>query len=111
MIEIDGSESIEGFTFHSTPGHSIAHASIVFQSGEQRALFAGGVLHCTLEVYKPDWNTVFDAFPQGARESRMWALKFAADHEAMLFSSHLPASSAPIHKGEHLRKCPRLSTA
>jgi len=94
MIEIDGSESIEGFTFHSTPGHSIAHASIVFESGEQRALFAGDVLHCTLEVYKPDWNTVFDAFPQEARKSRMWALKFAADHEAILFSSHFPASSA-----------------
>lgn len=94
MIEIDGSEPIAGFTFHPTPGHSIAHASIAFRSGEERALFAGDVLHCPLKVYEPDWNTVFDAFPEEARASRMWALKFAADHEAMLFSSHFPASSA-----------------
>jgi glyoxylase-like metal-dependent hydrolase (beta-lactamase superfamily II) len=94
MIEIDGSESIKGFTFHPTPGHSFAHASIAFRSGAEQALFAGDVLHCPLEVYKPDWNTVFDAFPEEARESRMWALKFAADHEAMIFSSHFTASSA-----------------
>jgi glyoxylase-like metal-dependent hydrolase (beta-lactamase superfamily II) len=94
MIEIDGRESITGFTFHPTPGHSFAHASIAFRSGAEQALFAGDVLHCPLEVYKPDWNTVFDAFPEEARESRMWALKFAADHDAMIFSSHFTASSA-----------------
>jgi glyoxylase-like metal-dependent hydrolase (beta-lactamase superfamily II) len=94
MIEIDGSEPIEGLTFHSTPGHSFAHASIGFRSGAQEALFAGDVLHCPLEVYQPGWNTVFDAFPEKARESRIWALKFAADHEATIFSSHFPGSSA-----------------
>src|SRR4029077_12471226 len=64
---------------------SPAFTSIAFRSGAEQALFAGDVLHCPLEVYKPDWNTVFDAFPEEARESRMWALKFAADHEAMIF--------------------------
>jgi glyoxylase-like metal-dependent hydrolase (beta-lactamase superfamily II) len=94
MIEIDRNESIDGFRFHPTPGHSIAHASISFRSGEERALFAGDVVHCPLQVYKPGWNTVFDPFPEEARRSRIWALNFGAEHEAMIFSSHFPASSA-----------------
>jgi glyoxylase-like metal-dependent hydrolase (beta-lactamase superfamily II) len=94
MIDIDGNESIKGFTFHPTPGHTVAHASIEFRSGEERALFAGDVFHCTVEIYRPDWNTVFEAFPEAARESRLWVLNFAAEQEALVFSSHLPGSSA-----------------
>ena len=94
LIEIDGSEAIERFAFYPTPGHSVGHASIGFRSGNELAFFAGDVLHWPVEVYQPEWNTVFDAFPEEARKSRAWALNFAASNEATVFTSHFPASSA-----------------
>jgi len=94
LIEIDGSEPIEGFTFYPTPGHSIAHASIILHSGGETALFAGDVMHNPVQVFRPEWNSVLDAFPAAAQRSRTWALTFAADHQATVFSSHFPASSA-----------------
>ena len=93
LIEIDGSEPIAGFTFYPTPGHSIAHSSIVLRSGGETALFAGDVMHHPVQVFRPKWNSVFDAFPEAAQQSRAWALTFAADHQATVFSSHFPASS------------------
>jgi len=92
-IEIDGLEPVEGFTFYPTPGHSIAHASICYRSGKNVAFFMGDVLHSPVEVYRPDWNTVFDAFPNEARQSRKWALDFAAENAANSFTSHFPAPS------------------
>ena len=100
LIEVDGSEPIEGFTFYPTPGHSVGHASIGFRSDNDLALFPGDVFHSPVEVYQPDWNAEFDAFPERARKSRMWALNFAADNKAACFSSHFPVSSA----GHVLRK-------
>ncbi len=94
QIEIDGNEPIEGFAFYPTPGHSIAHASIVFRSGGDIAFFAGDVMHHPIQVYRPELNAVFDAFPDATQTSRAWALAFAADHQCTVFSSHFPASSA-----------------
>jgi hypothetical protein len=53
----------------------------------------GDVLHSPVEVYEPDWNTVFDAFPDEARKSRKWALNFAVENGATIFTSHFPAPS------------------
>jgi glyoxylase-like metal-dependent hydrolase (beta-lactamase superfamily II) len=94
MIELDGSEAIPGFTFHPTPGHTAAHASIIYRSGSETALFAGDLLHHPFQVQRPDWASVFDASERESLASRNWALRFAADHHATVFSSHFPASSA-----------------
>lgn len=80
--------------FYATHGHSIAHASIVLQSSGEVAFFAGDVMHHPVQVFRPEWNSVFCAFPDAARTSRTWALAFAADRQATVFSSHFPASSA-----------------
>lgn len=94
MIQVDGREVIPGFTFLPTPGHTAAHASIVFTSGEAVALFTGDLLHHHLQVFRPDLASVFDAFPETAAASRVWALHFAADNKAIIFSSHLSGPSA-----------------
>jgi glyoxylase-like metal-dependent hydrolase (beta-lactamase superfamily II) len=93
MIEVDGSEPIEGFIFHLSPGHSIAHASIEMRSDGEMAFFAGDVFHHPLQIYETGWHSVYDAFPEVAEKSRLWALNFAADHEAPLFSTHFAGTS------------------
>lgn len=92
MIGIDGSEIIPGFSFHSTPGHSVDHASIVLRSAGSTALFAGDVFHHPVQVFAPHLLSLFDPDRSTALKSRFWALDFAADTKARLFSSHFPAS-------------------
>lgn len=94
MIEVTGDEVIPGFSFHSTPGHTIDHASIVLECAGAKALFAGDVLHHPLQVLRPELMSVFDPERDRSLQSRRWALDYAADHDAIWFSSHFPASSA-----------------
>lgn len=94
MIEIDGREVIPGFSFHSTPGHSVDHASIVLRSGGDTALFSGDVFHHPVQVFAPHLLSLFDPDRATALASRHWALDFAADAKVTLFSSHFPAAAA-----------------
>ncbi len=94
MIEITGAEIFPGFSFHPTPGHSIDHASIILESRGSKALFAGDVLHHPLQVIKPELMSMFDPDHERSLRSRLWALDYAADQNAIWFSSHFPSSSA-----------------
>jgi glyoxylase-like metal-dependent hydrolase (beta-lactamase superfamily II) len=94
IIDVTGEEVIPGFSFHPTPGHSVDHASIVLESAGVRALFPGDLMHHPVEVLAPELLTVFDPDPERTLLSRRWMLDFAADSEAIVFSSHFPATSA-----------------
>lgn len=94
MIEVTGDEVVPGFSFHPTPGHTIDHASIVLDCGDAKALFAGDVLHHPLQVLKPELMSVFDPERERSLQSRRWALDYAADNDAIWFSSHFPMPSA-----------------
>jgi glyoxylase-like metal-dependent hydrolase (beta-lactamase superfamily II) len=96
MIEADGDEFIDGLVFNPTPGHSVGHMSISLRSGDQEALFGGNVMHLPVQVYRPDWSSVFSASPERGRLSRLWALERAAERGAIFFSSHFPGSSAGL---------------
>lgn len=95
-VAIEGQEVIPSISFHSTPGHSVDHASIVLESEGQRALFAGDVFHHPVQVLAPHLLSIFDPDRGTALKSRHWALDFAADQGVMLFSSHFPASGAGV---------------
>ena len=94
MVDADGVESIEGLAFHRTKGHSFDHLSISLSSEGEHALFSGDVMHNPIQIARPAWNSVFCEFQDDARLSRKWALDYAADKEAMFFSSHFAGSSA-----------------
>jgi glyoxylase-like metal-dependent hydrolase (beta-lactamase superfamily II) len=94
LIDADHQQPVDGFTFHRTKGHSFDHLSISLTSDGEYALFAGDVMHHPVQVAKPEWNSVFCEFPDDARRSRLWALDYAANHAAVLFSSHFPGTSA-----------------
>lgn len=84
---------VEGFSFHTSKGHSFDHLSISLTSQGEHALFSGDVMHHPVQVAKPEWNSVFCEFQEDAQSSRLWALNHAADHSAIFFSSHFPGSS------------------
>ncbi len=84
---------IDGVIFHATPGHSPGHLSISIRSGGEEAFFGGDVLHNQVQVLRPEWNSVFCETAELARTSRLWALGYAADRNALFFGSHLGGSS------------------
>lgn len=94
QIDVDGSDVLEGISFHPTPGHTPHHASVVLRSGVEHALFTGDVMHHPIQVCVPEWSAVFDAAPQTAIISRKWALNYAVEHDATVFTSHFPMTSA-----------------
>jgi hypothetical protein len=47
-----------------------------------------------VRVSDPEWLSIFDSVPEAALRSGRWALDFAADRDAMFFSSHFASSSA-----------------
>jgi len=91
-IEIDNT-LIEGFRFHSTPGHSIDHASISVTSRGETALFWGDVMHHPLQFRRPETNSVYCEFPKAARQSRHKAMQLAAELDALVFTTHFGDSS------------------
>lgn len=92
-IEVEGAEPVPGFRYISTPGHSIDHASIMFEHGGERAFFWGDVLHHPLQLVANSWNSGFCEFPNAARSARRKALDLAADTGALIFTTHFPGSS------------------
>ena len=92
-IDAEGGEPLDGFIFHPTPGHSANHMSIGLRLGNDYGLFAGDVMHHPIQVYQPQWSSVFSEDKERGRKSRYWALDHMADTAALVFSSHFPASS------------------
>ncbi|MGO2241100.1 MAG: MBL fold metallo-hydrolase [Halomonas sp.] len=91
-IVIDNTE-IEGFCFHSTPGHSIDHASISLTSQGETALFWGDIMHHPLQFRRPEINSVYCEFPQAAQQSRHKAMHLASELDALVFTTHFGDSS------------------
>lgn len=91
-IVVDNTE-IEGFRFHSTPGHSIDHASISLTSRGETALFWGDVMHHPLQFRRPEINSVYCEFPQAAQRSRYKAMHLASELDALVFTTHFGDSS------------------
>lgn len=99
-IEINETD-FEGFVFHRAPGHSIDHAAITFTSRGETAFFWGDVCHHPLQVRHPELNSMFCEFPDSAIETRRWALGYAAQHKATVFTTHFADSSVGrvVHDG------------
>jgi glyoxylase-like metal-dependent hydrolase (beta-lactamase superfamily II) len=94
LVGPEGGEIVEHLRFIPTPGHTAGHMSIELNVQGQRALFTGDVMHNPIQVFQPQWNSVFCDLQDRARESRRWVLDYAAEHEALLLTAHFPRSSA-----------------
>ena len=94
-INVDGSEPVPGFRYIKTPGHSIDHASIMFEHGGEKAFFWGDVAHHPVQLAADScsWNSGFCEFPNAARSSRRKALDLAADTGALVFTTHFAGTS------------------
>lgn len=86
---IDGSLRLD-----AAPGHTPGHAVITLESGGDRALFAGDIIHTPLQLHHPGHNSCFCEDLAQARATRRRLLDWAADTTTLLLPAHFSGRSA-----------------
>ncbi|MEV7975806.1 MBL fold metallo-hydrolase [Streptomyces sp. NPDC086519] len=86
---VDGSLRLE-----AAPGHTPGSSVVKLQSGSDRALFAGDLMHTPLQVMHPDHSSCFCQDPAQARTTRRTLLGWAADAGALVLPAHFSGHSA-----------------
>lgn len=78
----------------AAPGHTPGSSVIKLESGGDRALFAGDILHTPLQLAHPDHDSCFCLDPAQARATRRRLLGWAADEGALVVPAHFSGHSA-----------------
>ncbi|MFH8989854.1 MBL fold metallo-hydrolase [Streptomyces sp. NPDC017940] len=76
------------------PGHTPGSSVVTLESGTDRAVFVGDLMHSPAQVLMPDCNSCFCEDPVAARATRRRLLGWAADHRALLFPAHFGGHGA-----------------
>ncbi|MEU9609016.1 MBL fold metallo-hydrolase [Streptomyces sp. NPDC048057] len=71
------------------PGHTPGSSVLTLESGTDRALFVGDLLHTPLQFVSPDTNSCFCEDPAEARATRRRLLGRASDTNALVLPAHL----------------------
>ena len=89
---MEGEFSITGeLTTLPTPGHTPGHMSIMINSGGERALILGDVLHNTAQIQQTDWASRADIIPEQAVATRQSLLDRLESEGIPVAAVHLPA--------------------
>lgn len=92
---VDDSFSIDDtISLIPTPGHSPHHCCLKIESGGQRAIITGDMMHHALQCCEPSWSTCFDWDPRQAEASRRKFLTDVADTDALILPIHFPPPTA-----------------
>ncbi|GHG49942.1 MBL fold metallo-hydrolase [Streptomyces griseocarneus] len=86
---IDGQLSLE-----PAPGHTPGSCVLRLESGSERALFIGDLVHSPLQIVEPDCDTCLSEDQAQATRSRRRILERAADTKALVFPAHLAGHGA-----------------
>ncbi|AIV38688.1 MBL fold metallo-hydrolase [Streptomyces sp. R1] len=76
------------------PGHTPGSSVLRLESGSDRALFVGDLMHSPIQIHEPDANSCFCEDPAEARATRRKLLGTAVDTNALVFPAHLGGHGA-----------------
>ncbi|MET9486647.1 MBL fold metallo-hydrolase [Nocardia sp. NPDC006630] len=91
----ENSYRIDGnLTLDLAPGHTPGSSVVTLESGGDRALFVGDLLHTPLQFIEPDINSCFCEDPVQASATRRRLLGWAAEQHALVLPAHLAGHGA-----------------
>ncbi|WP_431922107.1 MBL fold metallo-hydrolase [Amycolatopsis tucumanensis] len=91
----DGSYRIDkNLRLDLAPGHTPGSSVLVLESGGDRALFVGDLVHTPLQIPEPDTNSCFCEDPAESRATRHKLLGHAAETNALVFPAHFAGAGA-----------------
>ncbi len=77
-----------------TPGHTPGHVSVAIESGGERALITGDLMHHPCQMAHPDWSPPFDVDRAASEATRRAFLEAAADTPVLVVGTHFAAPTA-----------------
>jgi glyoxylase-like metal-dependent hydrolase (beta-lactamase superfamily II) len=91
----DGSYRIDkNLRLDLAPGHTPGSSVLTLESGGDRALFVGDLVHTALQLVEPDLNSCVCEDPAESRATRRALLGRAAETGALVFPAHLGGHGA-----------------
>jgi len=88
---IKDGEVLPGITAIMRPGHTPGHTTWLLQSGNERLLLWGDIVHlAAVQVPRPDCTLIFDVDGALARNSRQKAFDWVASEGVIVAGAHLP---------------------
>ncbi len=84
-------EALPGIIARLAPGHTPGHTNWLIQSGNDRLLLWGDVIHlAAVQMVRPDARLIFDVDQEMARSTRARVLDWAASEGVTVAGAHLP---------------------
>jgi glyoxylase-like metal-dependent hydrolase (beta-lactamase superfamily II) len=80
--------------FVPSAGHTPGHVCVLIESGNQRALISGDIMHHPCQVAYPAWECDADVLPAQAAATRQRLLGEIADTDTLLIGSHFANPAA-----------------
>ena len=77
-----------------TPGHSPGHVSIYLQSGGERAIFTGDMMHHYAQVLQPDWRSCFCYDVKQSAQTRWTLFREHVNADTLIIPTHFPGTTA-----------------
>ncbi|MEV6831120.1 MBL fold metallo-hydrolase [Amycolatopsis sp. NPDC051102] len=91
----DGSHRIDAnLRLDLAPGHTPGSSVLHLESGGERALFVGDLVHTALQIAEPETNSCFCEDPAAARVTRRNLLGQAAETGALVLPAHFGGHGA-----------------
>jgi glyoxylase-like metal-dependent hydrolase (beta-lactamase superfamily II) len=91
----DGAHRIDqNLRLELAPGHTPGSSVLVLESGGDRALFVGDLVHTALQLVEPATNSCFCEDPAQSRATRHELLGRAAEQNALVLPAHLGGQGA-----------------
>jgi glyoxylase-like metal-dependent hydrolase (beta-lactamase superfamily II) len=88
---IKDGEVLPGITAMLRPGHTPGHTNWLVQSGNDRLLLWGDIIHlAAVQLARPDATLVFDVAPDTARATREQVLDWVERERLCVAGAHLP---------------------
>lgn len=94
-VLVDGDYALDDQVWlEPTPGHTPGHVAVHLDSGGDRAVMWGDLLHSPLQCARPDWYFMIDTDPAQSVVSRRRVLESCCEHNHLVLPAHFPAPSA-----------------
>lgn len=98
-------EVVPGVRYKSTPGHTVAHHSVVLESEGAMAFVTGDAFHHPIQIARPDWSSQGDYDGAQSARSRRSVLESCAGTETLFVGTHFTGCVAGyiVEEGEGYR--------
>ena len=91
-VMVDSDYAVDGgyLTFEPAPGHTPGHVCVRLRTRAGEAVFSGDLMHRTVQVAEPRWNSRFCHDGPRARATREAFVERHADTGTLVLAAHFP---------------------